>query len=143
MVPDHIDALVQLLRADPEVAALCDGHVYGGTAIPRAAVRRMPANAVVIAYSGGVGALGVGAQSWGDVRVDARSYGPSEQGAGVVFRAVYTALKGFERKVFADMLLHWARPVGGPLQLRDPDTDWPFILTSWQVLAGETPVSGG
>lgn len=142
-MPDHIAALRQLLLNDTELRALCGDRVYGGTRLPDRIIGAMPTNAVVLAYSGGVGAIGIGAQSYGDVRVDATAYGPTEGDAAAVYRAVHVALKGFQRRVFAGMLLHWARPAGGPLSLRDPDAGWPFVLSSWQVLASETPVPGG
>lgn len=140
IVPDHIAALIELLKADARVAERCAGRVVGGTSIPDQYVAAMPTEIVVLAYSGGVGMIGVGAQSYGDVRVDTRTYGATERAASELFRAVYSALKGFQREVHANMLLHWARNAGGPLPLRDPDTGWPFVQASWQVLAGEIPV---
>lgn len=133
--PDMIDALRRYLLADPDVSELVGTRVFGGE-LPSGQASSMPRHAVVIRYSGG-GSLGGGHQEYSDKRVDVRCYGSTIYEADRLWRSVGPALQALQREVHADCLLHWARRGGGPIDLRDPDTDWPFIFSSWQVLSSD------
>ena len=64
-------------------------------------------------------------------------FGASPHEAGQVRLAVYEALKFLNREEANNTLLHWAQEIGGVMSLRDPDTDWPVQLQTFQVLAAE------
>lgn len=132
-IPDPIDALVAFLRADPDVSGLIAARVFN-TEVEAAS---MPRKCAVVGYSGGPGAIGRAYQRYGDVRIDVRCYGETPKAARDVWRRVQPALKDLRRAVHLQCLLHWARQGGGPTSLRDPDTDWPFVWSSWQVLVAE------
>lgn len=76
----------------------------------------------------------------GDHRVDVMSFGENPYEADRLHRAVYGALKQMRRNVQGQAMLHWAKPSSTGTALRDPDTEWPYTLSSWQVLVAETPV---
>ena len=46
-------------------------------------------------------------------------------------------LKFLRRKVAASTVVHGVTVSGGPLTLRDPDTDWPYKLMVYDVNATE------
>lgn len=140
-VPDPVTAIVAFLRADAEVSALVGTRVFGGE-LPDAESVSMPRKAAVVSAIGSP--AGVGTRSLveaGTVRMDVRSYGETPYEAIRVHWAVYEALKHMSRTVQDGTLLHDAVIEGGPLSLRDPDTDWPFALGSYRVLAAEVAVT--
>lgn len=142
MRPDPIEALVAYLRADPQVAALTAGRVYGAE-LPLQEAALMPRKALVVTAAGG-GAVGPGARSYlavGTVRMDVRCYGETQYEAMRVFRAVHGALKGLRRHPQGPMLLHAAYEEAGPLQTREPEVGWPLVLSVWEVLVAEMAIA--
>lgn len=142
--PDPIQAVVEYLAADSDLAALITHSgtvsVYG-IELDAAETENMPRQAVVIKPAGG-GAIPVAYQRYGDILVNALCYGDTPFEAGEVRRAVHTALKHLLPTVTANnTLLRWANPAGGPVSFRDPDTDWPVQMQAFQVMAAETAVS--
>lgn len=135
-IPDRLTALIAILKADAAVSAQVGTRVFGGE-LPPAETASMPRKATVISHGGGLGVFGGGYQEYGDTRVDARCYGETPLEADDVWRAAYGALKQMRRTLQGTIYVHWARPSGGPLSLRDPDTDWPYVFSSFQVLAAE------
>lgn len=134
--PSPITALIEHLKADTDVAEIVGTRVFG-TEIPEDESGSMPEATVVIKRAGGLGTLGGGYQEFGDIRVDVLCYGATPYLAEELLLAVHPALKQLRRAVYSGCLLHWANPAGGPLPLRDPDTDSPLFFSSWQVLAAE------
>lgn len=134
MAADPIAALVAYLKAVP----VAGGRVYGGE-LPRAQNASMPRAAVVLKGAGG-GVLGQGYQNYGDLRVDADCYGESPLAGWQLYLEVYALLKHLRREVAAGVLLHWAKSSSRGISARDPETDWPLTVSSWQVLASEVEV---
>lgn len=134
--PDAIAGLRAFLLADPDVAALVSGRVFGGE-LAGAEAASMPRKAIVVARAGGPGAIGKGYQRYGDIGVELRCYGETPHSADQLWRRAYPALKQLARVIEDGCLIHWAKLGGGPMALRDPDTDWPFTLASFQVLVAE------
>lgn len=139
MIPDLIGALVTALKADSGVAAVVGTRVFGGH-LPDSETSSMPRACVVIQYAGSPNIYGSGAQEYGDKRVDVRSYGATPFEANRLWRTVHPALKTLTREVHSQTLVHWVKPVGGPNDLREPDTDYPFVLSTWWVLMSEIAV---
>jgi hypothetical protein len=137
-VADPIEGLVEFLQADAGVSLLVGSRVYGGE-LPRADVTSMPRTAVVLKPAGG-GLLGTAFQEYGDIRVDVDCWGETPRAAWILYLAVNAALKQLRHEESADVLLRWARPSSRGVSARDPDTDWPVCLSSWQVLAHEVEV---
>jgi hypothetical protein len=138
-IPDYVEALRLFLLDDDDVAELVDTRGFGGE-LPVQEAEEMPRTAIVIREAGG-GVLGTGFQAYGDQRVDVLAYGATPLEASDLYRVIQPALKQLARVVFAECLLHWARRAGGPVPMRDPNTDWPFMYSSWQLLVAETPVA--
>lgn len=138
-MPDPIEALRAFLRADAAIDGRVDGRVFAGE-LPRKETEQMPREAVVIRPGGGPDAIGGGYQSYGDLRLDVLCYGSTPHNAWLLHLDVHAALKDLKRKVFAETLLHWARPSVKGQTGRDPEKDWPLTLSSWQVLASEIAV---
>lgn len=138
MPAEPIAALVTFLKADRAVAARVGTRVFGGE-LPRSENESMPRQAVVISPAGG-GALGGGYQAFGDRRVDIDCYGSTGRESWLLYLDVHAALKALRREVHSRVLLHWARISADGSTGRDPDTDWPLTISSWQVLSSETPV---
>lgn len=138
--PDLIAALLSFLKGDTDVAALIGRQAFGGE-LPKSAIATMPSACVVLAHGGGAGAFGGGGQAYGDRRVDVRAYGATQHEAASVWNAVYAALKNLEHDDAARCHILWAKEAGGPIPLRDPDREWPYMWSSWQVLMSEIPVA--
>lgn len=138
-VSDPLAALVAYLASDSEVSALVGTRVFGQE-LPPGEAQQMPRPCVVVQAAGGFGERSdVPVQT---LRVDARCYGRTLHEAMAVHLAVYGALKKrLRRSQQGDALLHSAIMEGGPRPLRDPDADWPFVLSSWQLIAADEPLS--
>lgn len=131
---DIIAALITFLNADDDITALVNERIYAGE-LPRSETEYMPRKVVVLRYSGGIED-----NSFVPVarpRVDITSYGESYHEAGKVDRAVYTALKAMDRQTTDTVLLHGVALSGGPIMLKDPQTNWPYQWRSATVTADE------
>lgn len=135
MIADPINALADLLKADPSVASLVATRVYGGE-LPDSQNVSMPRECVQLTHAGGP-ADPFGYIQVGRLRVDVRCWGPTPYRAGLVHREVHGALKGMRRNVQGDTMLFSATVDTAPTSLRDPDTEWPFMFSSWMVLYSE------
>jgi hypothetical protein len=138
---DLVGAVVAFLKADGGVAALAGTRVYGGE-LPKSesATPPMPRAAAVVKEAGG-GVLGQAYQEHGDVRLDVICYGATPYEASRLSGAVYTALKNLKRVKITGVLIHWATASSKATGARDPDTDWPLSVSSWQVLVAEIPAA--
>lgn len=136
---DVVDALVSLLKADAAITAIAGTNVFG-TSLPDEITGTDAVAALVVSFAGGAQALGGGYMQHGDVRCDTKAYGRHPGEAVSLNGAAKAVLKGLRRQVVEGVLLHWARPVGGPLSLLDPDLRWPYVLHSWQVYSAEIPI---
>ena len=134
-VPDPLTGLIEFLKADTDLAALVSTRVFGGE-LPQNQIAAMPRSAVVVSPAGG-GLMGLEYQSWGDVRVDVDCYGATPFASWTTYLAAYRALKMMQAQVFSGCQLKWAKPSARGNLARDPDTDWPITLSSWQVLVAE------
>lgn len=140
-VPDPLTTVQAYLQAQSALTTLLGDtdYVFARELHPDF-VSTMPFKCVVISPAGGA-SLGPGADSYleaGMLRVDARSYGQTPFEASRVHYAVYEAMKALHRYVeVGQALLHYATVESGPNQARDPETDWPFVHSSYLVFAGE------
>lgn len=138
MIPDILGALLLYLRAQPEITALTNTRIYG-IELPASEAQHMPRACLVVRFAGGVGPpYGVALMT---PRVDVWHYGSSPSQAQELWRRVYTALNAMSREVQNGTLLHAAQESMGPMSTREPDTDWPVVLESWQILASTVAVA--
>jgi hypothetical protein len=138
---DVILAVVAYLKADAGVIALFADPVAGprvfGAELPQSEAAAMPRKAIVVKRVSGSGGLG------GNLELEAGyldlvSYGMTPAEAAQVRGVVRTALRNCNRIVSAQTLLHSFEPSSAPVQDRDHNTNWPFVVEPWQFLASES-----
>jgi hypothetical protein len=158
--PDRIVAIMTVLGADPDVAALVQGRVYRNR-IPDFQIGKMPRNLLIVRPNGGGGGYGGGYMQLSDQRVEVLAFGHSEESTYAIYLAVHALLSQLTRRTVGDCVLHCCNKVGGPISLfdpglmlpepprldvaisargADPTTYWPYTLSAWQVVASEIPV---
>ena len=138
MALDTIGALTSYLKAAPDVYVASAGRVFGGE-LPRTENTSMSRAAIVVKRAGG-GLLGTAYQEYGDIRVDIDCYGKTMREADQLYSVARLALKQLSRIVADGVLFHWARISSDGVSLRDPETDWPMCVGSFQVLVAEIAV---
>lgn len=137
-LPDPIAATVALLLATTEVTDLVVGRVYGAE-LDKKATASMPQSAVVVRpVAGGIPRRGC--LPLGDTHYDLWCYGADPAKAGAVRLAVYNTLKNLARTLQSGSLLYSYIPASSPFFIRDPDTDSPVFIQTFQLTAAECPV---
>lgn len=131
---DFLEGLREILIDDTDVAALVSTRVFG-IELPRSEANSQPRKAIVLSLAGGLGSSSY--IEHGQNTVDVLCYGETPFEAERVRRTVHPVLKQITRVIRAGVLIHSAIAVGGPITLRDRDTDWPISLETWQVSAAE------
>lgn len=135
MIADPLAALIGWLRARPALsAAPLSGRIFAG-ALPPAEVPNMPRMAVVVRAAGGPESprhLPIVV-----MRLDVMAYGRTHHEAAAAQWPVFDELRRLVRVTTGGTLLHAANPAGGPISGRDPDTEWPQLVTSWLLTAAE------
>jgi hypothetical protein len=132
MPADPIAAAVAYLKADGSVGS----RVFGGE-LPGREAKSMPRQAVVVKPAGG-GLLGRNGQAYRDQRIDVDCYGETPLEAWGLHLLVEAALSRLSRSVQAGVLLASARSSTRGTLARDPDTDWPVAVSTYQLTLGES-----
>ncbi len=133
-IANPLTALRAHLLSDAGILALAGVRVYAGE-LPKADATLMPRYALVASLAGGGGpASDVPIMR---VTIDVTCYGATGLQATTLYLAAREALRTLRRELVSESLLHSAVELSGPLELRDPDTEWPFTFSSWRVVAGE------
>lgn len=134
-ISEPMSALIAFLKADAAVAARVNNRVYAGE-LPEGRIRSMPELTTLLRPAGG-GQLPQSYLQIHDLRVDIICYGPTPYVAYDSWRCFHGALKQMQRNQQGQTVLHWAMPAGGPIALREQDTEWPMTLSTWQVMFDE------
>lgn len=129
---DHLTACRAYLLSVAAVTAQVGTRVYV-TRVPANEASLMPRKAVTLTGAGGISGRGYNPIRNG--RVDVRCFGATPFEAAAVYGAVYAALKFAARPT--DNLIN-AIEESGRIDMEDPDTRWPFVLSVWQVKAYDT-----
>lgn len=152
-------AVRTILRADADVNALTDGRVVVpelDRKSPNQDPQKMPRPYVVLKNTGG-GSLGPGSRSfvpWTVTRLDIESYGKTTEECYQIHWAVYRVLTALGElpeeaggqgaslppdepgeTTLANTRIYDAVVTGGPLNERDSDTGWPFVLGVFDLSA--------
>lgn len=138
-IADYIGGLRAFLAADGVVSALAADVI--APEVRNTDVATMPKKLVVLKQSGGPSLIDRGYLYVREHRVDVTCYGETPYEADRLHRAVFGALVQMRRVVQEGAMLHWAMPESTGLQMRDPDTEWPMVVSSWQVFASEMEVA--
>ena len=133
--PDALTALAHLMRADAAIAAIAPARVFRDE-LPEGETEATEIDpAVVVRYSGGPRVGGYLPLSRD--RLDVKCYGRTPREADDLHRAVHGYLKQLRRTTRDGAVIHSVSPAGGRLSTRDPDTDWPYVFSSWSMRAAE------
>jgi len=135
MVQDVTEAIVTLLKADATITSLVNTRVFGAE-LPASEAVNMPRKNLVVQRSGGPAGLG-GYIEVERANIDIRCFGETPLEADKVRRAAHEVLKQYVRTKVGDVLVHSFIPVTGAISLRDPDTQWPFVIQTWTFMASE------
>lgn len=140
VIADTLGELRNLLRAETAITDLVGQRVYVPK-LPRSEMQTEPKKVIVIRPTGGAGGGGAGGGQRGNIKVntqrfDILCYGETDFEASRVARTVAGFFKYSER-VGSSAFLHWVNWAGGFVKGVDPDTEWPFIWTSYTVLSGD------
>lgn len=131
-----LEALRAALLADPLVAAVLGDRIYVGRVPGAPAAGELPENpGALLRHAGGLGAPRHAALL--AVRVDVHAYGPTPYSANLTHYTLHDALRRIERLTIAGTLVHSVLPEGGPVDLVDPTTEWPEVVSSWALLTAE------
>lgn len=136
-IPDPITMVRTYLLTVTAVTTLCSTRIYGES-LPVGDAASMPRACLVIAAAGGP------ATEWlrtVESRVDIRSYGATPLAARTLAWTVYDALAWLTKRTIATGKLYKAMPELSPIALIDPDTDWPYTVTSFLVTTSRETVS--
>ena len=133
---DFMSALRGYLLGCKEVTDLCESRIYV-LSLPAEELKTTAHKCVVLMSSGGE--LNP-RRSISEARVDVVCYGETDFEAAAMERPVAEALKGLNRVVYANVLLHNATVASGPYQARDPDTFWPCMRRQAILRADEREV---
>lgn len=125
-------ALVAYLKADADLVALVAAYVFAGE-LPANITKLMPRKALVLRASGGVSLTGDSFVEHDTGRFDLFAFGETPKEASLVMRTAELAMKRLRRSVHANTLLHWAKPAGGGISGREPQTEWPRQFQSFQL----------
>lgn len=127
--------LVAFLLAQAAVTTLVADRVFGGEVNPEETAQ-MPRKALLVRLSGGVSLTGESTQRYDTQRFDLFGYGATPFEAGRALATASLALRGLETGVWAGCRIKWVNSAGGQSQGREPGTEWPRHLQSFQALYG-------
>ena len=130
---DIVTAIVELLKADAGVAALCGPRVFGGE-LPPDETQSMPRHALVVQPSGGVPFQPASRLRAEAQRLDIIAYGPTVHDAVLLRQAAAPVLTLTVRRVISGVLIQWVQAAGGFMTGRDRDGQWPYAFQSFQTL---------
>lgn len=139
-IADPVGAVVAMLLADADVAALVATRGFGGE-LPAAETDDMPRAAFVVKASGGVAMNGQGFAEYDTQRVDLHAFGRTPAEAAGLADLCALKLRRARRQVAAGTLVHWVQSAGGFSSGREPVTDWPRAWRSFQVCCALVKVS--
>jgi len=141
-------AIQQFLAADPGVqASVRAGFAWPTTGphgvflleLDQSIDNNMPIECVLVRAGGGPG--GYTTLQLNDQSVVTFCYGQTLHLAWNLDGAVYAALKNMQPGVWAKTYLHYANPSTRGTELIEPQLQWPYILSIWQVRASDLTIA--
>lgn len=132
-------AIQQYLLTIEEVTELVGSNIFL-LEIPQSSDLTEPFMCTVVRAGGGAARYGSGTLELNDLRIVMASYGPTLHLAYNIDGAIYEALKTLTPSVWGSTYLHWVKPAVRPIALRDPDLQWPYVVSSWQTLASDITI---
>lgn len=138
-IADPITTLRAYLLTQSTVTAVIVARIFGEE-LPGTEANSMPREAIVLATAGGRQGLGASSNmDVGNYSISVRCYHKTLYEARALDRIVHEAMNAINRwAVVGQGGLHYAIQESGPFVMRDPDTDWPFALSTYALMTGET-----
>ena len=137
-IQDVLGSLINILGADSTIAALVgaqpNDRIYG-LELDVDEASNMPRKSLMLNLAGGVGRDDYADYSVN--RVDVFAYGETGFEANKLHRTTAAVLKSIQRETSSSVLVHRCSLESGGVFLRDPDTDWALIISTWSVLFGD------
>ncbi len=133
-----LDALIIHLKTVAAITDITSTRIFGGE-IPEDQIADMPRALIVLRYAGGFDEFRTHRVQ--EPRLNIFCYGDGYRQAGQVDGVVADALIVILRLTVGNTLIYSVGYSGGPRQLKEPDTGWPYSVRSAIVKAGETPIS--
>ena len=138
-------ATIAVLRKDPSISQLTGDWIFaprlpkrpGSDELEDYVAEAMPRHCLVVKRAGG-GSLGPGARGYHDWRVsrlEVFSYGTTPYDADLLDAQVHDFFTNLTQRVEGDTILRDAVVSGGPIDLLDPDTHWPYVLSVYDLSA--------
>lgn len=148
MAKDPIPGIIAALKLNSAIDDLVEGRVYGEE-LPRSLVAGgelvgHDSISKSIVVSSATGGYGLGQRSTVGVipfRIDMRCYGETPYQARQLHYEVSSYLKRVVGQNFGGTRYYRFIPEIAGMFARDPDTDWPFVYSSFDVWASEYAVS--
>lgn len=135
MAPNYLTGLSAFLKANTAVAALVSTRIWFPE-IPEDQEEAMPQKAILLQPAGG--AYAADYILLGEPKVDVRCYAQKLDDCMLIYLAVHDALKAMQRTAsYGKLIMHNCTQDGGPLFLREPELNWPFMLSTWTLKASE------
>lgn len=132
---DPIESLAAWLRTETAVvAAVATDRIYRGE-LPDGTYTYMPRAAVIVSAAGGPGDRTI--MNLARQRIDIRVYGKRLETARALYNVVHQALKHLAREVVSGALLHSVVLEAQAIETREPQTSWPLVVASYQLLYAE------
>lgn len=134
-----VTGTMQVLAASARIAGEGGGPSIDGGDLPKRVTALMPTRAILVTPSGGPAATGDTVPTEMK-RVDVRCYGRTAHEAYTLAVIVELELKAWTRSVTTDHLVYGFTRTSGPVQMRDPDGDWPMSIVSFLVRVADERV---
>ena len=131
---DVIAALRAFLLDQDEVVRVVGNRIHGGR-LPQSNQDSPPEGAILLRLAGGT-PIG-GYVELQRPRVDVIFYHTSPTQADAIRRIVHPLLRAIRPFVQSGTKIHAVEEEGGPIAGVESDTNWPYVFTSWRVLASE------
>lgn len=141
-LPSATAATRSLLIADADMAALLPGLTAEGTPRVNVFCQAMPEDmasakaqaAIVVRNSPGTQPMG-GYSELVEPSYDIYCTGETHEQAWAVHQRMQHTLRQARRQVFDQCLLHSYDQISAPRSGNDPQTQWPYVMTTWKSLA--------
>jgi len=138
-IQDLVGSLINILGSDSSVAALVgtqpNDRIYG-LELDVDESANMPRKSIVLNLAGGEGRHDY--SDYSVKRIDVFSYGETPFEANKLYRTVFSVMKHVKRENSSSVLVHRCSLESGGVFMRDPDTDWSLILSTWSVMYGDS-----
>ena len=129
-----IKSLMTILQNDETIMILTGGLFFGGE-LPRDQMHYLPRKCLVLLPSPTSGAGGYAPLDF--TNVDTYCYGASHIEAYDIDLEVYRVIKNINRESASDMIIYSATMTSGPVIARDPESDWPYVMRTYNVLTSD------